>query len=409
MKTDTADAQFSGKQLLLTRLVWTLAFLLSTSLFAAGMMISYFDYLGGNVPDIMMARLTLPSAEFIDTLAFRAIEFTTPVVYLVAGVLLIWRLGRYKMAWLTSLSMITGMPSTSAPLLSLGNLYPQWYPLMALLQTVGFTLFVIYFYVFPDGRFRPSWTRAAALGMLLFALTYPFCRACNPFATRSFIPIWILTGFLLLGLVAQIYRYRFLSTPTQRQQAKWVVLGFALLLVGTFLIIWPRILLPSVTFSGTMAMLYDILLIPLIFLIQLVVPATFLLAITRSRLWDVDIIIRKTLQYSLLTALLVALYVALVIVVQLLFGQVISNSPLLLTLSTLLILALFNPLRRWAQEVIDRRFYRQTYDAQQVLEQFAKTARDETDMAKLAAELEQVVQETMQPQTVGIWLKVSKP
>jgi hypothetical protein len=276
---------------------------------------------------------------------------------------------------------------------------------MALLQTVGFTLFVIYFYVFPDGRFRPGWTRAAALGMLLFALTYPFCRACNPFGTRSFMPIWILTGFMLLGLIAQIYRYRYLSTPTQRQQTKWVVFGFALLLVGTFLIIWPRILLPSVTFSGTMALLYDILLIPLIFLIQLVVPATFLLAITRSRLWDVDIIIRKTLQYSLLTGLLVLLYVALVILAQLVFDQVVSRSPLLLTLSTLLILALFNPLRRWAQEVIDRRFYRQKYDTQQVLDRFAETARDETDMAILAAELREIIQETLGPEDLSIWMK----
>ena len=405
MKTDTADAQFTGKQILLTRIAWLLAFLLSTSLFAAGMMISYFDYLGGNVPDILMARLTLPAPGFIDTIAFRVIEFTAPVVYLVAGVLLFWRLGRYKMAWLTSLSMITGVPSTSAPLLSLGNLHPQWYPWMALLQTVGFTLFVIYFYVFPDGRFRPSWTRAAAVGMLLFALTYPFCSACNPFGTRSFIPIWILTCFLLLGLIVQIYRYRYLSTATQRQQTKWVVFGFVMLLVGTLLIIWPRILLPAVTFSGAMGTFYDILLIPLIFLIQLVVPATFLLAITRSRLWDVDIIIRKTLQYSLLTGLLVLLYVALVILVQLLFGQVISDSPLLLTLSTLLILALFNPLRRWAQDVIDRRFFRQKYDAQQVLERFGETARDETDMAILAAELREIIHETVGPEGLSIWIK----
>jgi hypothetical protein len=405
MKIDTVDAQFTGKQLLLTRLAWTLAFLFSTTLFAAGMFIAYFDYLGGNVPDILMARLTLPAPAFIDTLAFRVIEFTTPIVYLVAGILLFWRLGRYKMAWLTSLSMITGVPSTSAPLLSLGNLYPHWYPWMALLQTVGFTLFVIYFYVFPDGRFKPTWTRAAALAMLLFALTYPFCPACNPFATRSFVPIWILSGFMLLGLIAQIYRYRHLSTPTQRQQTKWVVLGFMLLLVGTLAILWPRILLPSVTFSGTLGELYDILFIPLIFLIQLIVPATFLLAITRSRLWDVDIIIRKTLQYSLLTGLLVLLYVALVVLVQLLFGQAINDSPLLLTLSTLLILALFNPLRRWAQEVIDRRFYRLAYDAQQVLENFAQTARDETDRETLKVELLKVVQETMQPENMSIWLK----
>ena len=367
MKTDSSDAQFTGKQLFFTRVVWGFAFILAIGLFTAGMMISYFDYLGGNVPDIMMARLTLPTPEFIDTVAFRVVEFAAPVVYLIAGALLFWRLGKYKMAWLTSLSMITGVPSASAPIFSLGNLYPAWYPLMAGLQAVGFTLFVIYFYVFPDGRFKPAWTRLAALGMVAFALTYFFCRQCNPFATRSIIPIWILTGFMLLGLIAQINRYRHLSTPIQRQQTKWVVLGFVLLLVGTFVIIWPRILLSSVTFSGAIGILYDILLIPLIFLIQLIVPATFLLAITRYRLWDVDIIIRKTLQYSLLTGLLVLLFLGIVVLSQALFGRLISDSPMMIALSTLLILVLFNPLRRWAQEVIDRRFFRQKYDAQQVL------------------------------------------
>jgi hypothetical protein len=160
-----------------------------------------------------------------------------------------------------------------------------------------------------------------------------------------------------------------------------------------------------VTISGAIGALYDILLIPLIFLIQLVVPATFLLAITRSRLWDVDIIIRKTLQYSLLTGLLVLLYVALVVLVQLLFGQAISNSPLLLTLSTLLILVFFNPLRRWAQEFIDRRFYRQKYNARRVLERFAETARDETNKEALTAELREVIQETLRPEDLSIWMK----
>ena len=259
------------------------------------------------------------------------------------------------------------------------------------LHALGFTLFIIYVYVFPDGRFKPSWTRLAALGMLAFSLTYFFCRQCNPFATQSIIPIWILTGFMLLGLIAQVARYRNLSTPVQRQQTKWVVLGFALLILGSLAIIWPRILLSSFTFSGAIGTLYDILLIPLVFLIQLVVPVTFLLALTRYRLWDVDIIIRKTLQYSLLTGLLILFYLGIIIVSQLLFGQVISDSPLMITLSTLVILALFNPLRRWAQGVIDRRFYRQKYDAQKVMARFAQTARDETNMDRLTAELQQVV------------------
>jgi hypothetical protein len=132
------------------------------------------------------------------------------------------------------------------------------------------------------------------------------------------------------------------------------------------------------------------------------------ISILRYRLWDIDIIIRKTLVYAVLTALLALVYFGLVVLLQSIFETLSGQeSPLVIVASTLVIAALFAPLRRRVQDLIDRRFYRRKYDAQQVLAQFADTVRDETDMDRLTAELQRAVQETLQPETVSIWLQRS--
>ena len=129
------------------------------------------------------------------------------------------------------------------------------------------------------------------------------------------------------------------------------------------------------------------------------------IAVMRYRLFDIDVIIRKTTSYALLTALLALVYFGSVVVLQRLLSPITGESTAAVVLSTLLIAALFLPLRRWVQGIIDRRFFRQKYDAEQVLARFAATARDETDLDALTAELARVIQETMQPESVSVWLR----
>jgi hypothetical protein len=136
-------------------------------------------------------------------------------------------------------------------------------------------------------------------------------------------------------------------------------------------------------------------------------PLSIGFSITRYRLWDIDIIIRRTLQYTILSSVLVLIYFSGVIVLQaaarVLTGQ--GNSPIVTVLITLTIAALFNPLRLRIQDSIDRRFYRNKYDAEKTLTIFAAAAREEVDVDSLVIELQRVVRETMQPEHLSFWLK----
>ncbi len=185
-----------------------------------------------------------------------------------------------------------------------------------------------------------------------------------------------------------------------RAQTLWVTFGLAIsigLVLPTYLLAYFGILDPT-RFDGLFSLLSP--------LMSLILPVSLGIAITRYRLFDIEFIIRKTLVYGALTALLALVYFGSVVLLQSVFEAISGQqSAISIVISTLIIAALFAPLRRRVQSVIDRRFFRQKYDAQQVLAQFAKTARDEVELEALTAELLRVTRETVQPESVSIWLR----
>jgi len=200
--------------------------------------------------------------------------------------------------------------------------------------------------------------------------------------------------------VFQVFRQR--HNPVARAQVSWVAFGIAFSLGGTllfYLLNWFKLI------QLDNNLFWAILSWP----VSLGLPVSFAIAILRYRLFDINVIIRKTLVYTLLSALLALVYFGSVVLLQTIFDSVAQErSPFIIVVSTLLIAALFTPLRQRVQAFIDRRFYRQKYDAQQILAEFAQTARDEVEMDALTAKLQHVIQETLQPEQITIWYRQAR-
>jgi hypothetical protein len=296
------------------------------------------------------------------------------------------------------------------------GVFSWWLATWVWVATTQLLLFL--FLLFPDGRLpSPRWRIVAwliACGILLdvasFALvpgplldsgTHGLAPMQNPFGFGSAVRFldWVgivsnplLAVLVLAPIVALFLRFR-RSTGEERQQIKWVIYAVAMLTVAiTVVSIWPAL---DGSIIGTILFLAGFL----------AIPTSVGIAILKYRLYDIDIIINQTLVYGSVTATLVALYLGGVVALQQLFVLLTGEkSTLAVVASTLLIAALFNPLRRRVQALVDRRFYRRKYDAAKTLAAFNSRLREETDLDSLSDEVLGVVRETVQPAHATLWL-----
>jgi hypothetical protein len=265
-------------------------------------------------------------------------------------------------------------------------------------------LFPLVFSLFPTGQFVPPWTRWTIVVFLAVNVPFTFFPALNTL-TISAVSLGFLVALCELAILAvvQLYRYRRVSSPLERQQTKWVVFGFAVPITFMVLGIVPYLIFPVLAVPGS-------LYLPAFVVVQdfllLLIPLSFGFAMLRYRLWEIDALINRTLVYSTLTVILTGIYVGLVIGLQALLRGIISqDNGVAIVISTLAIYVLFQPLRKRIQRLIDRRFYRSKYDAAKTVAAFSTTLRQEVDLEQLREHLLAVVQETMQPAHVSLWLR----
>jgi hypothetical protein len=282
-------------------------------------------------------------------------------------------------------------------------------------KIVGLGCAFLFLYLFPGGFYSPAWMRLFFVGWLVWAvlwLLFPHSifGFLDPYtmAIPNFIVFMSWWG---VGIFSQIYRYAKVSGPLERQQTKYITFGATLLVIGYSVMVPVREAMLKSANPLAASLLFQMIAPYLYLLIVGTIPILITLSILRYRLWDIDIIIRRTLVYTGLTAFLGLLYYGVIILMQTLVAFVEGQQTALVTaVSTLLIASLFTPLRKRLQAEVDRNFYRQRYDAEQALAEFAAAARSETNLEILTEKLSCIVSDTLQPEAVTLWLaRASSP
>ena len=356
-----------------------------------------------NAGDLELAeKLGLPSGLIIGPLGRILGTFPNVLFFLVAGVIF-WRRSYDWMGLLVSFALvfIGGLLFTSAND-AVTRTYPQLESAIGIASEAGFVSIIALLLLFPDGRFVPRWTRRAAPLLLAALILSELLQGRSDAADAIGLTVGLIA--VATGLYSQVYRYRRVSGPTERQQTKWVVIGImGAVALG---VVWGVVAAAFPPEEPSESRIYALLVAqPVLILLLFCLPLSFAISILRYRLWDIDVVINRTLVYAVLTATLVGTYFGIVVGLQAAFGAVTDQgSAVAVAMSTLAIAALFQPLRRRIQDFIDRRFYRRKYDAALTLAGFGDRIRDEVDLEKLREELVGLVHETMQPAHASLWL-----
>jgi hypothetical protein len=328
--------------------------------------------------------------------------FVTSIVFWIVGLLLFSRRSDQWFGLMIAYLLVNfGAIGPSAAFLSAN---PDTFVFAVLGSRPAYIFLQVLLLTFPNGRFQPRWT-VALIGLMfvnIFFWTTDDPRLSIDNWPPGLLQVWLLIVFGT-PLLTQFYRYARYYNRIERLQTKWLIVGVGLGLMPVTVIALALLIIPPSLGTQVFSVLVGAWFVSLLYL---PVPIAVGVAILRYRLFDIDIIIRRTLIYTVLTGILAAIYFGGIILTQQLFRAATGEtSDIGIVVSTLLIAALFAPLRRRVQDMIDRRLYRRKYDVEQTLADFQKNLREDVDIETLKANLVNVVSDTMQPTKIALWVK----
>ena len=327
-----------------------------------------------------------------------AIEVLVILAFTVIAGLIIFR-RRDGVALHLSAALVAFSAWMSPLLTTLAINVPMWERTVYVIEAVGFCLAISTLYTFPTGRFTPRWTRYFFLGVIASAVLWVLVPA-SPFNLSkpyqlSLLSFGIIEFWWISGIVAQVWRFARVATPIERQQTKWVLFGFA---VGTSLyiaLLVERVVVPVFGESRFSNFIYDLFGVPLFLPVLLIAPATFAISIFRYRLFEIELVIRRTLVYTTLTAILAGLYIASVGFFQRLFVAVTGErSEGAIVLTTLVVAAAFTPVKNGLQSFVDKHV-KDVPDPTKPLRTFGDTVKGFADLLDPQQLCHRMVQETV--------------
>ncbi|HEY6406288.1 MAG TPA: GAF domain-containing protein, partial [Ktedonobacteraceae bacterium] len=286
------------------------------------------------------------------------------LVYFVLAALLFWRKSDDRVGLLASFFLVALGASFPVIPQALAAVHPLWRLPVAFVAALELPSLAVFFFLFPNGRFVPRWTRWVACGLAaVYGLSVFF--PASLFDIKSLPRLFTLLVILLVFgsmLFAQIHRYRRVSNAVERQQTKWVVFGATIALLGFLLL---GFLPPRFIDIDQIALLPSAIIVTSIYLLLLLIPLSIAIAILRSRLWDIDLLINRTLVYGTLTTCVIGIYVLVIVSLGTLFQA--QGNFVIALLATGLVAVLFQPLRERLQKTINRLTYGERDDPYGVL------------------------------------------
>ena len=354
----STTARLHGRRLSLARAVWLATAALAFGLFIAGVPARFAELLSVE-PGYDLAVQQLGISARAGAIYFMAIEGSIALAYGVFAFIIFWRRSDDWMALLVSFTLVV-VGATLPPVIdAILPARPDLRGPAAVLGAISLGTGLINYYLFPDGRFVPRqarWLAAAVIAWAAASLGINLVTGAPPPDPPA---ILIYAVFYFSGLAAQVYRYRRVSGPLQRQQTKWALWGAVAGFTGFCIFFLPPVIVPSLAVPGYSRLVFLLIASPVYLAGLILIPLSLVFAALRYRLWDIDLLLSRSLVYGALTAGLGLLFLSAVVLLQMVFPRLGGSlqSGLALGATALVMGALFVPARRRLQAWVDRRFY----------------------------------------------------